>query len=467
MPPSFCHAGDPEKLRWILAHELTHLRRRDAWSCLLLALGGAVYFHLPWFWWMKRHVRLAQEYLADAAAVQLSSAVEYAQYLVSLTTLANRPTLASSRAAGVFESPSDLYRRVDMLLHQRCELEHRAPRWWTLTVAASFFTLAACTSGIQLYAEDDRPAKTVQVVVRATDDKENSSDQAVTLKATGVVALEDNDQKKKPEEKKGNTSPFQADQQQKVADALKKLDAALERLPQQLDPETRKQLEELKQSLKELKENSHIRFMRTPENIQEWSIRMKDEAQKASEAARKAAEEYRAKVEVKAKELAESVRAQAEKAEEEARKSGEKVQKFLKHTRDGASRETIEELEAAIAEKEKALEELKKNFHSKEVVPLLLEKFRGSGADIPPQRRLGIVVAELDYSLRSHLSIPQDQGLIVTKVVASGPAWNEGHGLQVSDILLTLAGKKVPNNQETFREMVRDLPAGEVKAVVL
>ena len=170
LPPAFCNEGDPEKLRWILAHELTHLRRRDAWGCLLLALGGALYFHVPWFWWMKRHVRLAQEYLADAAAAKIASAVEYAQYLVSLTTLTSRPSLASSQAVGVFESPSDLYRRVHMLLHQRAVVERGAPRWWTLTAAASFLTLAACTAGIKLNADEPPKGKENKVILVTADD---------------------------------------------------------------------------------------------------------------------------------------------------------------------------------------------------------------------------------------------------------------------------------------------------------
>src|SRR5262245_44361053 len=54
---------------WVFAHELTHLARRDAWSATLFALGQMLYFVLPWFWWLKRVVRLCQEYVADAAAV--------------------------------------------------------------------------------------------------------------------------------------------------------------------------------------------------------------------------------------------------------------------------------------------------------------------------------------------------------------------------------------------------------------
>src|SRR5262245_29061815 len=72
-------------LPWVFAHELTHLERRDPWSCLLFSVAQAFYFYLPWFWWLRRQVRLCQEYVADAAAVEASRADDYAQFLLSLT----------------------------------------------------------------------------------------------------------------------------------------------------------------------------------------------------------------------------------------------------------------------------------------------------------------------------------------------------------------------------------------------
>src|SRR5262249_46109007 len=52
VPAALC--DDPRALRWVFAHELTHLQRRDVWTCVLFALGEVVYFYLPWFWWLRR-----------------------------------------------------------------------------------------------------------------------------------------------------------------------------------------------------------------------------------------------------------------------------------------------------------------------------------------------------------------------------------------------------------------------------
>jgi hypothetical protein len=105
--------ADDTELRWVFAHELTHLRRRDPWSSWGLGLAQAVYFFLPWFWWLRRQVRLCQEYVADAAAAVEAGAApdEYAEFLVRLAK-----TPATPLGATGLGSSSDLLRRVQMLL---------------------------------------------------------------------------------------------------------------------------------------------------------------------------------------------------------------------------------------------------------------------------------------------------------------------------------------------------------------
>src|SRR5205814_1178892 len=83
LPSSFAQAAAPDALRWVLAHELAHLQRPDAWTGMLFGLGRAFYFALPWFWWLRRQVRLCQEYVADAAAVAAGSPEDYAQFLLN------------------------------------------------------------------------------------------------------------------------------------------------------------------------------------------------------------------------------------------------------------------------------------------------------------------------------------------------------------------------------------------------
>jgi beta-lactamase regulating signal transducer with metallopeptidase domain len=136
---------DGPALRWVFAHELAHLRRRDALSCVLFGLGQAVFFYLPWFWRVRSHVRLCQEYVADAAA-GTAGPVDYAEFLVSLAGLPAVP----AGAAGVTGRPTDLFRRVTMLLKSAAPVEPRCPRRWAWAVGAGLLSLAVLVSVVTL-----------------------------------------------------------------------------------------------------------------------------------------------------------------------------------------------------------------------------------------------------------------------------------------------------------------------------
>jgi membrane-associated protease RseP (regulator of RpoE activity) len=145
LPIHLCDPAQVETLRWVFAHELTHLRRRDAWACLLFGLGQVVYFYVPWFWWLRRQVRLCQEYVADAAAAEQASRIEdYAQFLLNLTSAPAGPMLAT----GVRGNSSDLFRRITMLLQNPIRLEKHCPRRWSWTVAGGLLALAVLAAGI-------------------------------------------------------------------------------------------------------------------------------------------------------------------------------------------------------------------------------------------------------------------------------------------------------------------------------
>jgi beta-lactamase regulating signal transducer with metallopeptidase domain len=142
-------ASAPEAVvRWVLIHELTHLERRDAWAGLLFGLGRLVYFPLPWFWWLRRQVRLCQEYVADAAAAAGRTA-DYAQFLLTWTTTQAPP----AGAVGVFGHTSDLFRRITMLLQESGSVERRCPRRWSFAVAAGLLALAILVAGVHLKTE--------------------------------------------------------------------------------------------------------------------------------------------------------------------------------------------------------------------------------------------------------------------------------------------------------------------------
>ena len=159
LPDHFLSPADVPRLRWVFAHELTHLERRDPWSCLLFGLAQGVYFYCPWFWWLRRQVRLCQEFIADAAAArQPGLAEDYAQFLVSLAAAPAGPRVA----IGVVGRHSDLFRRITMLLQNPLRMESACPRRWSLATLAGLVAVAVCASGLGLRAADPDPDKPTQ-----------------------------------------------------------------------------------------------------------------------------------------------------------------------------------------------------------------------------------------------------------------------------------------------------------------
>jgi beta-lactamase regulating signal transducer with metallopeptidase domain len=146
LPTARAEQAPESVLRWVLAHELTHLERRDARAAALFGLGQVLYFFLPWFWWLRRQVRLCQEFLADAAAARLGQPEDYAEFLVGWTAVPTPPV----GAAGVSGPCSDLFRRIAMLLHNPTPLEPRCPRRWSALAAVGLLGLAVSIAGVGL-----------------------------------------------------------------------------------------------------------------------------------------------------------------------------------------------------------------------------------------------------------------------------------------------------------------------------
>ena len=134
-----------ESLRPILAHELAHIRHGDL--RMLAAVRGLMIllWPQPLYWLLRRQIRRDQETLADAAAAEVTSRSDFAEQLVAWARVASEspgapaPRLASS--VGLWESPSQLKRRVAMLLDERFHVLRNCSRQWrvgTVFVMAGF-----------------------------------------------------------------------------------------------------------------------------------------------------------------------------------------------------------------------------------------------------------------------------------------------------------------------------------------
>ncbi len=155
IPSDFSEEEDGEGLAYALAHEWSHVERRDYRTWTLVVLSGLVLFYQPLFWWLKRQLRLCQDYLADDRAAALGSPEGYAAFLVRLARRrVAGPTLP---ALGIGDRRSNLHRRVVMLIQDREPWERRCRTLWGSAAALVAGAVIVAASGLRL---DAAPAET-------------------------------------------------------------------------------------------------------------------------------------------------------------------------------------------------------------------------------------------------------------------------------------------------------------------
>ena len=178
---------DRQGLRFALAHEWSHVERGDVWRWVLVAAAQTVLFYQPLFWWLRRHLRLSQDYLADARAAGPADAVDYAEYLVAL---ARRRLAAPAFALGVTDRRSHLTWRVHMLLLNTVPPARHCRTAWTLAAALAVTGIVIGTAGVRLTAAPPTPppGDTPPAVKKLADTSEGE-----VLHYTGRVTDKDAD----------------------------------------------------------------------------------------------------------------------------------------------------------------------------------------------------------------------------------------------------------------------------------
>jgi beta-lactamase regulating signal transducer with metallopeptidase domain len=105
-----------EELKYILLHELAHLRRRDDWTNLAQKVLKAMLFFLPSVWWIERRLSLDREMACDDAVLAHSGAPR--RYAECLAHVAERSFLRRqlALAQAAVSRVRQLTERVTMIL---------------------------------------------------------------------------------------------------------------------------------------------------------------------------------------------------------------------------------------------------------------------------------------------------------------------------------------------------------------
>lgn len=147
--PEAARGWSRQRRRAVLAHELAHCRRGDAWARLAGAVVVALHWPNPLVWLVARRARVAAEEAADQAVLARGNRAEdYADLLLDLVRSATRPSLAS---AFLGETHGSLRTRLRTLLERP-----RATRPSEIVAVAAVLVILSVAAGGARPAWDPR-----------------------------------------------------------------------------------------------------------------------------------------------------------------------------------------------------------------------------------------------------------------------------------------------------------------------
>ncbi len=151
LPQGIVSSLTAQQLRWVLLHELAHVRRRDLLVATLQRFATILHFFNPAIWIGNRVIHQLREYACDDLAVSLShsSPVESGEAFVRILQHAHGNRRGVEGALGIFglDSRASCFLRVRRLLDTERPIR-TAPGAWSLCV----LTLLAVVAVPQLRA---------------------------------------------------------------------------------------------------------------------------------------------------------------------------------------------------------------------------------------------------------------------------------------------------------------------------
>jgi bla regulator protein blaR1 len=133
IPASALTGLSPEQLELVLAHELSHIRRRDYLANLAQTAVETLLFYHPAVWWVSNRMRIEREHCCDDLAIAAGgNPVRYARTLADLEGLRSGPPALAMAATG-----GSLFERVARLVAPPGNLSGASRGLAALLVAAS------------------------------------------------------------------------------------------------------------------------------------------------------------------------------------------------------------------------------------------------------------------------------------------------------------------------------------------
>jgi beta-lactamase regulating signal transducer with metallopeptidase domain len=124
VPAALCEAMDEDQLRWVLAHELGHVKRRDHLVRWLEWLACVAFWWNPAVWWARRSLRHDEEVSCDALVVaRLDGRPQaYARALLAVVEFLVAPATRPPAVATGIDAGGRLERRFARIVAPDAEL---------------------------------------------------------------------------------------------------------------------------------------------------------------------------------------------------------------------------------------------------------------------------------------------------------------------------------------------------------
>ena len=118
LPETLCRPdADEMALRHSLAHEWGHIARCDLLTWQLISLCQIFLWIQPFYWVLRRELRIAQDQLADQFATGHTG--DHANYAETLLEFCRSRQIILPGSLAMAEGKSNLYRRIEMLINDK------------------------------------------------------------------------------------------------------------------------------------------------------------------------------------------------------------------------------------------------------------------------------------------------------------------------------------------------------------
>lgn len=110
----------PKEWRWVLAHEMVHVKRRDYIVRWLECFAGAIWWWNPIMWWARQQLRVNEEICCDVEVLAClkSDSRSYAESILAVVEKLIPSTSRSLALASEITSGGKLENRIKMILNK-------------------------------------------------------------------------------------------------------------------------------------------------------------------------------------------------------------------------------------------------------------------------------------------------------------------------------------------------------------